>query len=50
MLDNIASTELLYQFGLALLIGALIGLQREYAHGASSDLFAGVRTYAIIGV
>lgn len=50
MLDNSASTELFYQFGLALLIGALIGLQREHAHGASGDLFAGVRTYAIVGV
>lgn len=50
MLDNTATTKLFYQFGLALLIGALIGLQREHAHGASEDLFAGVRTYAIVGV
>jgi len=50
MLDNTAQTELFYQFGLALLIGALIGLQREHAYGASEDLFAGVRTYAIVGV
>ncbi len=50
MLANAANTELFYQFGLALLIGALIGLQREQVHGASEDLFAGVRTYAIVGV
>ncbi len=43
-------TDLFYQFGLSLLIGALIGLQREHAHGRDGDIFAGVRTYAIVGL
>jgi len=48
--DGNPHTELFYQFGLALLIGALIGLQREHAHSGVGELFAGVRTYAIVGV
>ena len=40
-----------YRFGAALAIGVLIGLQREYAYGGSEEeLFAGVRTFALIGL
>jgi uncharacterized membrane protein (DUF4010 family) len=50
MFDSRTTTELFYQFGLALLIGALIGLQREHAYTGVGELFAGVRTYAIVGL
>jgi uncharacterized membrane protein (DUF4010 family) len=46
-----ASTTLFYRFGAALAIGVLIGLQREYAHGGpEEELFAGVRTFALISL
>lgn len=39
------------RFGAALLIGLLIGLQREYAHGNKEEkLFAGVRTFSLIAL
>lgn len=42
---------LFYRFGAALAIGVLIGLQREYAYGdEDAELFAGVRTFALIGL
>lgn len=47
-------TQLFYRFGAALLIGFLVGLQREYAYSESGkkskDLFAGERTYALIAL
>jgi len=44
-------TTLFYRFGAALAIGVLVGLQREYAYGDSGgELFAGVRTFALIGL
>jgi uncharacterized membrane protein (DUF4010 family) len=47
-------TALFYRFGVALFIGILVGLQREYAHDleAESGLksFAGVRTFALLGL
>lgn len=43
--------ELFIRFGTALLIGVLIGLQREYAYGdPRGGLFAGVRTFALLGL
>ena len=43
--------DLFYRFGAALAIGFLIGLQREYAYGGPGrDLFAGVRTLALMGL
>ncbi len=46
-----APTGLFYRFGAALAIGALIGLQREHAYGGpEAELFAGVRTFALIGL
>ncbi len=42
---------LFYRFGAALAIGILVGLQREYAYGGSDkELFAGVRTFALISL
>ena len=47
-------TTLFYRFGVALFIGILIGLQREYAYDAEgrSDrtTFAGVRTFALMAL
>jgi len=44
-------TTLFYRFGAALAIGVLVGLQREHAYGSSDgELFAGVRTFALIGL
>jgi len=43
-------TALFYRFGVALAIGFLIGLQREYAHRGSENIFAGERTLALMGL
>jgi len=46
-----ADIELYYRFGVALAIGFLIGLQREYAHGGpGKEIFAGERTLALMGL
>ncbi len=46
--------DLFLRFGVALSIGFLIGLQREYAEysvdEAGHDMFAGVRTFALLGL
>ena len=43
--NNMPEYDLFLRFGTALLIGVLIGLQREYAYGdPKGGLFAGVRT------
>jgi uncharacterized membrane protein (DUF4010 family) len=48
--------EQLYRFGVALGIGLLIGLQREYAYAkknqteAQAGLFAGTRTFPLLGM
>jgi uncharacterized membrane protein (DUF4010 family) len=42
---------LFLRFGVALLIGTLIGLQREYAYGdPEKELFAGARTFALMAL
>lgn len=44
-------TDLFYRFGVALIIGILVGLEREYSHsGPDEELFAGVRTFALMGL
>ena len=44
-------TDLFYRFGAALVIGILVGLQREYAYEEpTQELFAGVRTFALMGL
>ncbi len=46
--------NLFFRFGVALFIGLLVGLQREYSYDESGDshekTFAGVRTFAIFGL
>jgi uncharacterized membrane protein (DUF4010 family) len=44
--------DLFFRFGAALLIGILIGIQREFAYGKSKEtgLFAGVRTFALMAL
>jgi len=45
------TTTLFYRFGVALAIGFLVGLQREYAKGgAGREIFAGERTLALMGL
>ncbi|MDX1613893.1 MAG: MgtC/SapB family protein [Candidatus Promineifilaceae bacterium] len=44
-------SQLFYRFGVALFIGILVGLQREYTYDADDQKsFAGVRTFALIGL
>ncbi len=45
--------DLAYRFGISLMIGLLIGLQREFAFQSEDKqfkLFAGLRTYALLGL
>ena len=45
------SSDLFLRFAVAMAIGFLIGLQREYAHGgADREIMAGERTFALIGL
>jgi len=48
MMEN---TDLFLRFGVALAIGFLFGLQREFAHGdPDRDIIAGERTFALFGL
>lgn len=43
--------SLFYRFGAALVIGILVGLQREYSQDSpDKEMFAGVRTFALMGL
>lgn len=45
--------DVLYRFAIALAIGLLVGLQREYAHhqsGEKTELFAGARTFPLLAL
>lgn len=44
--------DIFLRFGAALLIGVLIGMQREYAYSSSKEggLFAGARTFALMSL
>ncbi len=43
--------DLFYRFGAALVVGILVGLQREYSHGnPDKEMFAGVRTFALMSL
>jgi uncharacterized membrane protein (DUF4010 family) len=46
------SVELFYHFGVALALGLLVGLEREYSHADESQarLFGGVRTFPLIAL
>lgn len=47
-------THLIYQLGVAILIGLLIGLQREFVYGheksEEDELFGGARTFALVAL
>ena len=44
-------TALVYRFGAALIIGFLVGLQREYAEDdPHKEMFAGARTFALMSL
>ena len=48
---TIEITELFARLGVAVAVGLLVGLQREYAsHDSHRELFAGARTFALIGL
>ena len=48
---NTEHTNLFYRFGAALIIGILVGLQREYASDDhDEEMFAGVRTFALMAL
>jgi uncharacterized membrane protein (DUF4010 family) len=50
-LSSISETDLFFRFGIALVIGILIGMEREHSVSAESDLrYAGVRTFALIAL
>jgi uncharacterized membrane protein (DUF4010 family) len=45
------SSDLFLRFGVAIAIGFLVGLQREYAHGGNNrEIIAGERTFSLIGL
>jgi uncharacterized membrane protein (DUF4010 family) len=45
------TTTLFYRFGASLIIGFLVGLQREYAYGdPDRKLTAGIRTFSLMGL
>ncbi|MBI9050610.1 MAG: MgtC/SapB family protein [Anaerolineaceae bacterium] len=45
------TTTLFYRFGASLVIGFLVGLQREYAYGdPERKLTAGIRTFSLMGL
>jgi uncharacterized membrane protein (DUF4010 family) len=47
----VTQTTLFYRFGVALFIGFLVGLQREYSKSDHSrEMFAGARTFALMGL
>ncbi len=53
MASEVEQLDLFYRFGAALLIGLLVGLQREYAHlqqKQEEKSFGGTRTFALLGL
>ena len=49
--EKLDQTSLFFRFGVALFIGILIGLQREYAFNKKdSEISAGIRTFALMGL
>ena len=54
MFEEFPGVTLFYRFGSALLLGLLVGLQREFASKRAADdrreVFAGTRTYALFGL
>jgi len=55
MESGVVQVDIFYRFGAALLIGLLVGLQREYAHlqeqpAKDEPSFGGARTFALLGL
>jgi len=53
MVTETDQIELFYRFGIALLIGLLVGLQRQYANlqeNQEESAFGGTRTFALLGL
>jgi uncharacterized membrane protein (DUF4010 family) len=51
VLDELGDDRVLGRLGVAIAIGLLVGLQRQFAkQGAGADLFAGARSFALIGL
>jgi uncharacterized membrane protein (DUF4010 family) len=55
MESGVVQVDIFYRFGAALLIGLLVGLQREYAHlqeqpDKEEPSFGGARTFALLGL
>ncbi len=50
-MENLINVEPWWRFGVALLIGALVGLEREFAQQKQGEPdFAGIRTFSLIGL
>ena len=53
MENDVVQIDLFYRFGAALLIGLLVGLQREFAHIRKKEeekFFAGTRTFTLLAL
>ncbi|NNE45543.1 MAG: MgtC/SapB family protein [Rhodothermales bacterium] len=56
MFEDTSQIELFYRFGVAISVGLLVGLQREYAHWSEhqknegESLFAGARTFPLLAL
>ena len=51
LMGNLDQTDLFFRLGMAMLLGMLIGIEREYsAHRKSQRAFAGVRTFGLFGL
>jgi uncharacterized membrane protein (DUF4010 family) len=50
-MGNLDQTDLFFRLGMAILLGVLIGIEREYtAHRKEQKMFAGVRTFGLFGL
>ena len=51
LMGNLDQTDLFFRLGMAILLGILIGIEREYsAHRKTQKVFAGVRTFGLFGL
>ncbi len=51
LMGNLDQTDLFFRLGMAMLLGVLIGIEREYtAHRKEQNMFAGVRTFGLFGL
>ncbi len=51
LMGNLDQTDLFFRLGMAMLLGVLIGIEREYsANQKMQKMFAGVRTFGLFGL